>query len=115
MGLRPVPDRPRSQPLRLRQLHRLVPKGAAGAAGVGSDDGAKVWLNGRVVHEAKVSRGYAPGQDKIPVTLTAGWNTVMLKVVQVGGGWVFSCVIGGPDGQVIDGLKFSTDEPAPQK
>ncbi len=79
----------------------------------GSDDGLKVWLNDRVVHEARVSRGYAPAQDKIPITLTAGWNTVMLKVVQVGGGWAFSCIITGPDGNALDGLKLSADEPAP--
>jgi hypothetical protein len=82
---------------------------------IGSDDGVKVWVNDRVVHEAKVSRGYAAAQDKVPVTLAAGWNTVMLKVVQAGGGWVFSCTIGGSDGQTIDGLKFSADEPAPRQ
>jgi len=36
-------------------------------------------------------------------------------VVQAGGGWVFSCTIGGSDGQTIDGLKFSADEPAPRQ
>ncbi len=54
---------------------------------VGSDDGVKVWVNGEVVHTNNASRGVTPGEDKIAVTLKEGMNSVMLKVVNGGGGW----------------------------
>lgn len=54
---------------------------------VGSDDGVKVWLNGEVVHANNAMRGVQPGQDRVDVTLRRGWNELMLKVTQGGGGW----------------------------
>jgi hypothetical protein len=54
---------------------------------VGSDDGVKVWLNGRLVHANNAARGLTPGNDEVKVTLEKGWNTLMLKVTQGGGDW----------------------------
>lgn len=78
---------------------------------VGSDDAVKVWLNDRLVHEARVTRGHKPFQDKVPVRLESGWNRLLLKVVQVGGGWGFSCGVATPDGEAPEGLKFRTEAP----
>lgn len=78
---------------------------------VGSDDGVKVWLNGSLVHTARLVRGHTPLEDKVPVHLAAGWNTLLLKVVQCRGGWAFSCGLRAPDGQPLPGLKFSAAEP----
>ncbi len=73
---------------------------------VGSDDGAKAWLNGEVVHAANVSRGITCGEDKAPIRLKQGWNTLLLKITQGGGGWGFCCAVAAPDGSVLPGLKF---------
>jgi hypothetical protein len=52
---------------------------------VGSDDMVRVWLNGRQVHQHLRIREAAPDQDAVPVVLEAGWNTVLVKVVNVEG------------------------------
>lgn len=76
---------------------------------VGSDDGVKVWLNGVLVHENNVARGHEPFADQVPVTLEAGWNTLLLKITQIGGGWMFSARIRTPQGDPLDGLKFRAE------
>jgi HEAT repeat protein len=76
---------------------------------LGSDDGLKVWLNGRVVHRADVDRGLVPGQDRVEVDLREGENTLLLKVVQYGGGWAACCRIRGLDGASVPGLTVSAD------
>jgi hypothetical protein len=53
----------------------------------GSDDGLKVWLNGKVVHATGGGRGMQIDTDKIKVTLEAGWNTLLMKVTQGAGPW----------------------------
>lgn len=54
---------------------------------VGSDDYVKVWLNGKLVHTFAKARGVVPGQDKVPVTLQKGKNIILMKVVNLSGGW----------------------------
>jgi hypothetical protein len=79
---------------------------------VGSDDAVKVWLNGQLVHEFRAVRAHEPLQDHVAVKLQAGWNTLLLKVVQASGGWGFSAALRSPDGQPLTGLKFQADAPA---
>jgi tetratricopeptide (TPR) repeat protein len=52
---------------------------------LGSDDTVRLWLNGRLVHEYDEPRGAIPDNDAVPVTLQAGWNTVLAKVVNITG------------------------------
>ncbi len=54
---------------------------------IGSDDGVRVWLNGKVVHDILIGRGAAKDADLAPVTLKAGANTVLAKVENGSGGW----------------------------
>src|SRR5262249_34914773 len=56
---------------------------------VGSDDGVKVWLNGELVIAHDVPRSAAPDQDRAKVHLRAGDNTLLMKVVNLGGGSAF--------------------------
>jgi serine/threonine-protein kinase len=48
---------------------------------LGCDDGVRVWLNSQLIHENPASRMAAPDQDAVPATLEAGWNTLLVKVV----------------------------------
>ena len=57
---------------------------------VGSDDAVRVWLNGEPVHTNIVGRGVSPDNDIIGVHLNQGVNTVLVKVVNAGGGWGFA-------------------------
>ena len=54
---------------------------------LGSDDGIKAWLNGKLVHANNVMRGLEPGQDQVRVKLTKGENVLLLKITQGGGDW----------------------------
>lgn len=72
----------------------------------GSDDGIKIWLNGKMVFVNDISRGCAPGDDVVDVSLQKGWNTLMLKVVNKSGGWAACARVRQPDGSRITGLKI---------
>ncbi len=58
----------------------------------GSDDGMKLWVNGKLVHGIDTRRGYQPG-DEVPIFLTAGVNRIFLKVVNYKAGWGFGAAI----------------------
>ncbi|HUG93968.1 MAG TPA: tetratricopeptide repeat protein [Planctomycetaceae bacterium] len=58
---------------------------------VGSDDQVRVWLNGQLVHEYPRGRPAAPDQDLVPVTLAAGRNTILAKVVNVNRNHLLYC------------------------
>jgi HEAT repeat protein len=73
---------------------------------LGSDDGVKVWLNDQVVHTFNGTRACRCDEDKVPVSLKKGWNTLMLKITQGGGDWAFCCSVRSPEGKRIPGLKF---------
>ena len=77
---------------------------------VGSDDGIKVWLNGEVVHANNAARGIKPGDDKVKVNLKKGWNEMMMKITQGGGGWGACAKFRTVDGGDIKGLKFQIEE-----
>jgi alpha-galactosidase len=59
----------------------------------GSDDGIRVWLNGRLVHSHEVGRGYKPCSDEVPIRLEAGVNRLLVKVDNYHGGWGFGVSI----------------------
>jgi HEAT repeat protein len=79
---------------------------------LGTDDGVKVWLNQRLVHAHNTFRALQPGSDKVNVTLNAGWNLLLLKVTQLNQGWGFCARLITPDGQRLEGLKYSTEPKA---
>lgn len=71
----------------------------------GSDDGAKVWLNGAVVLNANQARSFAIGSDKAEVALKKGWNALLVKVWNGGGHWGMAARLRRPDGSKLDGLR----------
>jgi len=77
---------------------------------LGSDDGVKVWLNGKVVWKKNLRRPCKPGDDKVKVTLRKGLNTVMLKIPQGGGGWGACMRIRNLEGRKVKGLKIKLPE-----
>ena len=52
---------------------------------LGSDDGLQVYLNGKLVHEARTARAVAPDQERISIDLVPGENFLVCKVVNTGG------------------------------
>ncbi len=75
---------------------------------LGSDDGVRIWLNEELIHTNPAYRGAYPDQDKIPVILKKGWNKLLVKVLQGGGGWGYYVRFIDPEGV----LRWNTE---PQK
>ncbi len=76
-----------------------VEKETKGLLGVGSDDGVKVWLNGKLIHENWVGRPVQVDEDLVPVVLPAGKNQLLLKVQNGISEWGFACRLMGPESQ----------------
>ena len=57
---------------------------------LGSDDGIKVWLNGKNVFTNDAVRGLIFDEDKIDIKLTPGWNSLLIKISNVESEWGFS-------------------------
>jgi putative heme-binding domain-containing protein len=47
---------------------------------LGTDDGAKLWINGKLVHTTTLTRAAAPEQDTVNVKLKKGTNRILLKI-----------------------------------
>ncbi|MHC4799592.1 MAG: glycoside hydrolase family 172 protein, partial [Planctomycetota bacterium] len=73
---------------------------------VGSDDTIKIWLNGQQVHSFNKPRGCAADQDRIPVNLKKGRNTILLKITNYTGPWGFMFRLQDPDNK----LKYALPE-----
>jgi hypothetical protein len=71
----------------------------------GSDDGAKVWINGAVALSVPAARSFAVGSDKVAATLKKGWNPLLVKVWNGGGNWGAAARLRKPDGSKLDGLR----------
>ena len=72
---------------------------------LGSDDGCKAWLNGKLIHTAPKPRSLKPGEDKLNVTLAKGWNILLLKVAQGAKDWGAAVRLRTPQGAPLDGLR----------
>lgn len=75
-----------------------LPQATKAVLGFGSDDGIKVWLNGKLVHENWTFRGARPDDDGVPVELVAGRNRLLLKIQNGSQGWGFACRRLGAEG-----------------
>ncbi len=73
---------------------------------LGTNDGCRVWWNGALIHSLNKGRPLTPGEDKLPVTLAAGANELMLAVFQDGGAWRATARLVAPDGAPLTGLTF---------
>jgi len=62
----------------------------AGVLGIGADDAVQVWLNGELIHQ-NVIGGVFLDHDRVPVTFREGKNQLVLKILNYGGPWGFSC------------------------
>ncbi len=73
---------------------------------LGSNDQAKVWLNGEEVFAYSESRSAAIDQNAIPVTLKAGENSILVKLCDEMGFWGFYLRLTDADGEPFADLVF---------
>jgi poly(3-hydroxybutyrate) depolymerase len=64
---------------------------------IGSDDGAKVWINGKLAFGSHAHRSLVDGQDAVLVSLAEGENRILVKVDQGWGSWGFRLWFADPD------------------
>jgi len=75
---------------------------------LGSDDSIKVWVNGEVVHNNAVDRAIAVDADRVKIELVKGWNALMAKIGETGGGWLFSINLPDEPEEII---QLTTEKP----
>lgn len=63
------------------------PKGEEFTLTLGSNDGAKMWVNSEVVYNVHAGRAAFPDQDMITVKFKKGWNRILVKVENLGANW----------------------------
>ena len=80
----------------------VSPKAQDALLEIGSDDGNKVWLNGKVVHAVNTTRACKPGEDKVKISLKEGANVLLIKVTQDAGEWQLVARLVAPDGKPLD-------------
>ncbi len=86
------------------------PEVRSGTLELGSDDGIKVWLNGELVHQNNVKRGLNPGEDIVKIQLKQGWNSCLMKITQITGGWGAVAVLLDSTGNTMKDVKFEVNE-----
>lgn len=85
-----------------------LPKSVDAVLLLGVDDSEKIWVNGSQVFQHFTARGLQVDQDRVPVHLKAGTNTILLKIYQNTQGWEFCARLVMPDGKPLP-LKQKAD------
>ena len=62
----------------------------------------------RSVHANNIDRGVTPGEDRVKARMHQGWNDLLAKITQNGGGCGMSLRITSTDGSEIPGLRYDT-------
>ncbi|MFH1742616.1 MAG: HEAT repeat domain-containing protein [bacterium] len=68
---------------------------------IGSDDDSFCWLNGGLVHEFVGGRNWTPDKEIVRVHLRKGWNSILLKVLNMGSEWAASLRITDLEGKAL--------------
>ncbi len=75
---------------------------------VGSDDQAKVYLNGKQVHRFAESREFMADEDLVPdLILNAGLNVLVFKVVNESAGWQGAVRLADANGNPVKGIQVT--------
>ncbi len=82
------------------------PQAQPGLLFIGSDDAVKAWMNGKLVDSQNVGRTLQDGEDRVEIALNEGWNKLVIKVINWGGGWGAKARIRSASGGLIEGLKI---------
>jgi hypothetical protein len=73
---------------------------------VGSDDGIKVWLNGKEALNRNIARAASPDQNIVSVTLNEGENQLLVKVCNQEMAWGFYLRFTDSNGKALEDLEY---------
>jgi hypothetical protein len=83
---------------------------------VGSDDGAKVYLNGKQIHKYPFPHPFVPDQALVQdIALSTGLNVLVFKVVNEFDNWKGSIRFTDSQGNPVKGIKVTLDPEAKEK
>lgn len=84
---------------------------------LGSDDGIRLWLNGKLIVEEKAKRAAAADQLFGDLPLVAGTNRLLIKIVNAAGpaGYYFRPNVKGAPDDVVAILRTKADKRSPQQ
>lgn len=78
----------------------------------GSDDGIKVWINRKMVHDKAATRSAAPNSERTPVHLKTGWNEVLVKIDNISLDWAFYLeLLDPPSGKALPDVHYRITPP----
>ena len=75
---------------------------------VGTDDGVKVFINGKFVHGVNAGRGVTE-EDRVEIKLNEGWNDVLIKDNNWTGGYAAKARIRSASDTPLEGLKVKAE------
>ena len=78
---------------------------------LGSDDGIAVWVNGQRAFVFEAMRACVLDENIVPVELVAGWNSILVKVTQYGGAWVFALRMLSTSRTPLTDARYALDNP----
>jgi hypothetical protein len=78
---------------------------------LGSDDGIRTWLNGSLIYSNDRYGGWTEDEFEVDISLQEGWNQLLCKVSQGGGGFSFSARICDPAYASFPDLEYQVDDP----
>lgn len=76
---------------------------------IGSDDGVKVWINGKLVHANNAARPLKQADDKVKIDLKQGSNTLLVKITQGGGDWAMCARLVDANGKKITDVQVNPE------
>jgi hypothetical protein len=82
---------------------------------IGSDDGCKVWHNGKLILASLEPRALTIDQDVVDIQLTPGANLFLIKVANVGGGWETAVRLTDSSGAPLPGVQHVAPKPTATK
>lgn len=71
---------------------------------MGSDDGLRYWLNGKLLVDKDVDRGLDPYEDRVKLDLQPGVNHVLIKITQGMGGYEYQMMTRKPLDPMADAM-----------
>ncbi|NOX65807.1 MAG: FAD-dependent oxidoreductase [Chlorobi bacterium] len=57
---------------------------------IGHNDGAFIWLNGKIIYEYTQPHAFNYNEFSIPIKLNKGKNILVVMIMQAGGSWLFN-------------------------